>query len=481
MNIVFVNPPLNKRILHGEWDLSDVDSVTPPLSLLSLASVCREKGFNPSIVDSYAQHLNLNQTIAEVFKKNPNCVGLTATTPALLSALTVARAIKKTKKDVITIIGGSHVTSLPIETMENHQEVDFGVIGEGEETLSDLLNTIFRNGSLQNVSGIVYRDSNNKAHVTPPRPFIGNLDSLPFPAWDLLPSMTDDYHMSIVGTRNKRSTALVTSRGCPGRCTFCDTKTFGRRYRAFSAEYVVSMLEYLKSSYGFEDFLFYDDGFTIIIKRLRQICQMILDRNLNISWSCCARVDHVNSEILNLMHQAGCWQIEYGIESGSQEILDFMKKGITIEQVKRALSETKKAGIMTRGNFILGNLKETTYTLHQSLALALKTDLDYFQQTFLTPYPGSEIYHIANQYGSFDPDLEKMNNMTINFIPTGLTREYLISFSRKAFLRFYLRPKIIISQLKLIRTFEDLSRLIRSFFAFLETIFRRRRSIWKSA
>ena len=341
---------------------------------------------------------------------------------------------------------------MPEVTFNLFREFDLGVIGEGEETLKDLLGELSKaQPDLSAVAGLIFSREGQIVR-TPTRPFIKDLDSLPLPAWDLLPSLTDPYRLSIVGTKSDRATAIVTSRGCPGRCTFCDRSVFGTRYRGYSARYVLRMIDVLINHYGIEDLLIYDDNFVANGKRLQEICECLIQGNYDISWSCCARVDMVNPGKLALMKKAGCWQIEFGIESGSPKILECMNKRITLEKVEQAVRWAKEAGIMTRGNFIFGYLGETKATLNETLEFLLRLDLDYFQQTFLTPYPGSEVYKTALQYGQADLDWTNLNNLAINFVPHGLTSEDLSNFSRKAFRRFYLRPRVIWTHLQQLRS-----------------------------
>jgi radical SAM superfamily enzyme YgiQ (UPF0313 family) len=292
-------------------------------------------------------------------------------------------------------------------------------------------------------------------------------------AWDLLPSVTNPYRMSIVGTISDKSTALVTSRGCPGRCTFCDTKVYGMRYRWHSAENVAKMVKYLIEHCGIKDFLIYDSNFVANRKRLIDICNIFIKENYNITWSCSARVNMVKPETLKLMKKAGCWQIAYGIESGSPQILEVMKKNITLKQVKQTLRWTKEAGIMSRGNFIFGYIGETKETLQETLDFLLEIDLDYFQQAFLTPFPGSEVSQGISEYGEVvTSDWDKMNNVDISFIPHGLSKEEMVKFSKKAFRKFYLRPKIIWTHLKLIIKYRIIRRYSKAFFAFVKTLAR---------
>jgi len=472
MHICLVNPPLSSEALYGEWDLSGVDSISPPIGILILAAVVRRAGHKVSVVDAYAHGLSAHETAEQVMQYEPEVVGIGSTTPSILGAANLANIIKRQKPEIKTILGGAHISAVPNETFELFPQFDIGVIGEGENTLLELLDMLEKEkADLSNTDGIVFR-KNGKVTKTNTRLAIADMDWLPLPAWDLLPSLLDPYRLSIVGTTSDKSTAILTSRGCPGRCSFCDTQVFGQNFRGYSARYVINMIDHLIKNYGIEDFLIYDDTFVVNKKRLSEICNTLIDGKYKIHWSCCSRVNFVNPEILQLMKKAGCWQIEYGIESGSPEILKRMKKSITLDQIKDALIWTKEAGIMTRGNFIFGYLGETKQTLRETMDFLMDIKLDYFQQTFLTPYPGSEVYRTAKDYGEANLEWEKMNNMSINFVPEGLTEKDLIDFSKMAFKKFYLRPKVIISHIKNLRSPGIIKHYIKAFLVFLKTLFR---------
>lgn len=467
-NITLVTPPAISTDLYGDLKFENVDSVTPPLNLLSLAAYIREHGFCPTIIDGYAHAYPMELLIEKIVESRPDIVGITCTTPMFLGGLQVAQSLKLVRKDIPIVAGGPHVTALSEDTL-GHDCFDFGVFGEGELTLRHLLDTLNEGGSPENIEGIVYR-RNGVPVKNPPRERIQDLDILPMPAWDLLPSLGHPYQTSIVGTKKNKSTPIITSRGCPGRCTFCDTSTFGRKYRFFSSGYVLNMIEHLMKTYGIDDFLIYDDTFCTSKKRLKEICSGIIKNGWKISWQCCARIEQVNEELLKLMKKAGCWEIEYGIESGDPKILKLMRKGVNLKKARQVIKMTHDIGIEARGNFIFGNIGETTQSLQKTIDFILSTDLDYVQQSFLTPYPGSEVYNVADQYGEFDRDYRKMSNLTINFVPHGLTRDILKAYSRKLFLRFYLRPRIILRILKTINSFETIRRLAISFQVFLKHV-----------
>lgn len=473
MNIVFLNPSLSHKELYGEWDLSDVKSYSVPLGILFLASLARKKGHQASIVDAQALGLSSEQTVQTALSLLPDIVAITAMTISIHRAGEIASRIKKIAPGIKIFVGGSHMTAVPEETMKLFNSFDIGVLGEGEETFSELLDTFVSRKDLVNIQGTAIRN-NGTIVINKPREFIKDLDSLCFPAWDLVPDIKTHYRLSIFGTTKRMSMGFVTSRGCPGKCTFCDTSVFGHRLRCHSAGYVTEMVKQLNREYGITDFLFYDDLFVGNKKRLLEFCDILNKDKLKISWSCCARVDYVSPDILKVMKESGCWLIEYGLESGSQKILDFMKKGIKIEQVIRAIQWTKQAKILAKGNFIFGNPLETRETLRESIDFAIKLRLDYFQHTFLTPLPGSEVYNIAEAYGSFDKDWRNTNTFKVSFVPKGLTSEDLVYYSKLAWRKFYLRPLILWQEILKLKNPAAFIRLLTAVRAFLKSaIFRK--------
>jgi radical SAM superfamily enzyme YgiQ (UPF0313 family) len=269
------------------------------------------------------------------------------------------------------------------------------------------------------------------------------------PAWDLLPELSKYYKPPLFSFQNTPSTSIVTTRGCHGVCIFCDRAVFGNRIRGYSADYILRMVKELYYNYGIRDILIDDDSFIVLRERLIRICKMLIDEGLDISWSCNARVDHVNLEILDLMRDAGCWQIAYGIESGSQKILNALSKNIELNQVRRALKWTNEAGIRTKGFFMIGNIGESKDTIKETINFARDTDLDDFQISIFTPFPGSEVYKNIKSYGDFEDDWKKMTGWYPVFVPKGLTSDELLKCQKKAFIAFYLRPKIIFSYLSL--------------------------------
>lgn len=465
--IVFINPPITREERFGE--MAKHGATAPPLGLCYLAAVLRQAGIKSRIIDALSFEKTMEETVKEILSLNPRYVGITAKTVAIFRAAELASELKKINPDIITILGGTHVTAVPRETMERFPQFDIGVIGEGENIIVELIQSLEKSQVLQSVNGLIIRKSDGNLFITGPRPPIENLDSIPLPAWDMVPHLKY-YHESATRFSKLPLGSVITSRGCPGKCLFCDNSVFGRRFRAHSAHYVIEMIKYLKSNYGIKSLVFYDDYFVADKKRLKEICLRMIEEKLNLEWVCSARVNAINEEMLLLMKQAGCFQIAYGIESGNQGILNLQKKGITLEHIRNAVEMTHKAGIRTKGYFMIGHPTETQDTIFETINFAKSIPLDNFQATYFTPFPGSQAYDIADKYGEFEKDWEKMNMWDIVFVPQGFTRHSLRSYLKMVHRKFYLRPRIIWSYLKLMRDPKYRIQLIREGFAFIRNV-----------
>ncbi|MBI5562851.1 MAG: cobalamin B12-binding domain-containing protein [Deltaproteobacteria bacterium] len=438
--ICLVNPPF------AVWDEGmplpkTLENTTPSFGLCCLAAVLRASGHSPRIIEAGALQLSVKDAIAYILRERPGIVGFRASTASFNNAALLAKAVKAHDPGIVTVIGGPHVTALPTETINDYHEFDFGVVGEGEETIIEALAAVDRAGpgTLGDVAGVVYR-KDGVARLTPRRPYIKDLDALPMPAWDLLEGFPERYQPPLLSYKALPVASMVTSRGCPFQCTFCDRSVFGNRYRGYSAEYICRMLEHLVSRYGIRHMLFYDDLFAASKTRLAAICNTIMEKRLDLSWSCDAKVNAVTPGVLALMKKAGCWEIAFGIESGSQKILDLVSKGITIKEIEEGVSATHRAGIKVKGLFMMGHPGETRDTIKDTVDLACRLPFDHINISKLTPYPGSEIYRDAHKYGKLDPDWRRMSAMNFVFVPHGFTEAELEVEYKRALARFYRRP-----------------------------------------
>ena len=301
-------------------DLSDAGNLTPSLGLLILAAVVREKGYRVALLDAAAENLSFEEALERVETIRPNVVGFSATTLSILGAERFAETLKQRRPQTRTIVGGPHVTAVPRDTLNRCSHLDIAVLGEAEDTILDLLNALAAGGDVPKVSGVAYRDSDGNIVQTQRRDGVTDMNALPHPAWDLLPGFPERYNPPYFKVQRLPSTSIVTSRGCPYQCTFCDTSVFGSKVRGYSAEYLVDMLRRLATDYGIRDITFEDDTFMFLPQRLRAVCEALIQSDLNLSWACNSRVDLAKPDLLKLMRRAGCWYISFGIDQAAKLI-----------------------------------------------------------------------------------------------------------------------------------------------------------------
>lgn len=445
--IVLVNPP------YLFWSpeknhLRPFIGTLPSLGLLSLAGVLRRKGYGVRIVEGASLGLSFERTVEEILSSEPDYVGLSCTTASVMNAAKIARAVKEARPRTLTIAGGPHITALPEETFRRCAAFDYGIVGEGEAALVELLNAVEGHGNLRQAGSAVFREK-EEIVVNPRRPWIGDLNELPFPAYDLLPSFPHAYRPAFLNYRRGPAVSLSSSRGCPQACTFCDRSVFGTRYRHFSEDYLLELIGDLHRRYGLRHLVLADDQFAASQERLVRLCEKLAQWAPPMRWNCDARVDSVNPELLALMKRAGCWMISYGIETGSQEILDRLRKGIRLEQAEEALRRTKEAGIRAKGLFMAGYPEETEETLGQTLSFILRSPLDEINLSFLTPYPGTEIYRDL-RWAEHAGDWSRMNALNPLLKPEAISSEFLQKAYARILRKFYMRPGVTFSYLALL-------------------------------
>lgn len=466
--IVFLNPPQNLSGLYNE--LGDAGSELPPLGLAILAAVTRDKGYETRVIDALALKMTKEHTIKAILAENPDYLGITSTTMSIYTAAEVAEGVKAANPNVKIILGGPHITAVPEETMKTFPVFEIGAVGEAEDTIIELLEALDKNSNPTKINGLILRGG-TKTFLTPKRKPIMDLDKLPFPAWDLLPDLVRYYQPAADTMHRHPATLLITSRGCTGQCVFCDRSVFGNLCRCYSADYVIRMIKKLQQDYGIKELFIEDDNFVLFKRRLMEICDRIINEKIDITWSCLGRVDTIDSEMLAFMKKAGCWQINFGCESGSQKILDLLHKGVKKEQTEKAVRLARKAGLDVKGLFMLGNFGETRETIEETLSFIRKLPLTDFHITCFTPLPGAEAYNLADRYGRFDKDWKRANMFNAdNFVPDGLTKEEIEKYYKKAWRIFYIRPRIIVKYIAKLRHPKIRKKLIKGGFGFLKFI-----------
>lgn len=469
MRVLLINPSLlQAEIGHYSKRLEKGRGVYPSLGLCYVASSLKKKGHQVSIVDWDTEPNPLETVREKIGGLNPQVVGFYTMTWTFRQVNEIVRRIREWKPDVKFVAGGPNVSSFPKHTLELG-EFDYAVQGEGEETVTELMNHLEGGISCKDIKGLIWRD-NGSIVQNAPRSLNNDLDGVAFPAWELL--HPERYHD--VFAQKSIFATLVGTRGCPWSCTFCDRKNrMGSLWRTRSPQNIAQEMKWLNLQSGVSEFMFFDDNFVIDKKWIREVCEEIKRNDLDILWECRARVDMVDKPVLQAMKEAGCYRIRYGMEAGDDNILRVLKKGITVEQIKECSRITKEVGIEIFAYFMMGSPYETPETLKKTLNLAMEIDADFtiFSKTILIV--GSELFDwgVKEGYISKDYWVDYLQGKETNPAPALSTKELpehfvdeYISYANKM---FYLRPGYVLRRLANIKSFSQFYRQInmaRAFF-----------------
>lgn len=431
MGITLVNPPYPVG--------SHKHPPFTPLGLGYLASVLEKNGYEIKVIDCQASDIDYSVFRKKISKTKIDILGITSTTLTYKSALKIASITKEVWPKCIILLGGPHVTFWDKEALQECQEIDVIVRKEGEITFLELVKKIESGRDYSDVLGTTLRKK-EKIIKNSDRPYIENLDDLPFPAHHLWPLERLTKHGIMIFP-------IITSRGCVYWCDFCTTvRMFGRRYRIRTPKNVVDELEYLKKRFGANRFTFYDDTFTVDQNRTLEICREIKNRKLKIEWDCETRVDMVTKELLLEMKNAGCVSVWFGVESGSKKVLDAMRKGISPAQTVKAFKWAKEVGLIAVAGVILGFPGETKETIEETTSFVEKLNPNDVGYYIATPYPGTPLYNkVVEEEILKITDFNKFDTATPLFEMGTMTGDELRDLREKAFQRFYLRPAYFFS------------------------------------
>lgn len=436
----------------------------PPLGLAFLASVLRKNGFEVGIFDNYLFRKSVNEVVKIIKRRDPSMVGITCSSMTYQPCVRLAEKIKE-ELSVPIVVGGPHPTVLR-ETMLQHSFIDYVVLGEGEYTLLELVKALSKEANPDKVKGLAYKKDDETIY-TGRRPFIRNLDALPHPARDLLPMSKyprKSQFLSVTPVSNINS-----SRGCPYGCRFCSVRSiWGRRYRCFSPKWVLDEIEELVNTYRTKGIYFREDNFTVDKQRVVNISNGILDRELDIKWVCESRVDLVSESLLEKMWKSGCESMWFGIESGSHRVLNYLNKGITLEQIKNAVQMCKKVGIKVGASFIIGLPCEDPEEMKKTLALAKKLEVDWCWFNIFVGIPFSPLYMEImekKQYSHVDDNYlvyvktEKFDYETMKRIKEEFVKAYMRGR--------ILKPNYMMRRLLKVRSPKEMLQLTKHFFHYL--------------
>lgn len=455
--VLLVQPNYRHQRESGAWGFN------PPLGLAYIAAVLEENDIKVEIIDANVLDLSPSQVVDYAVDFHASIVGVSMLTPAHNYGVSVAQRLPD---DILSVAGGPHTTGIPKELLKDG--FDVVVRGEGELTMLELA----QEKDLSEIHGISYLDG-EKIYHNPPRPPI-DPDTLPFPARHLLESNGVDTPYYSANTKYRPWADILTSRGCPYSCYYCNKNIFGHKIRYRSVENVVSEIEFLKEEYGIKEISICDDNFNFNLERAEKILDQIIEKDLDIHIRCHngLRVDKITKEFLNKMKRAGGCYIAFGIESGNQAVLDKIPKGTTIEQIKKAVTLTKKAGIETCGYFIFGLIGDSKESMKETLDLAIELDLDVTSFHIATPYPGTRLWDTIKRDGelftaSWDDYHHTAGKMMFTY-PGTADPETVEKMYRKAYSSFYFRPKYVFKRVLKIRSLNQIKTMFRGLIAILK-------------
>lgn len=466
LDCLLISPPVHYRDGENIW--KEIDSNFPPLGLASIAGYVRSKGYGVEIIDC-----NIDAPSVEAFGKYflehykeagkmPRVIGLTASTCYIKKAYQIAEICRRLYPEALIVFGGVHATFMSDEVI-NKPFVDVVVVGEGELTMEEIL----AGKSLVEIDGIIYKEGGQIRRANSRRRIM-NLDSLPMPAYDLLPILK--YKPAKGSYKRLPAMSMITSRGCPGRCTFC-SKTLGNQMVFKSAAGIYQEIKYLVDHYGVKQIMFYDDTFTVYRKNVLDLCDLLIDNKLDLCWTCFARVDYVDQEMLQKMKAAGCHQIMYGVENIDETVLKNINKKIDLPQVVRAVKWTKAAGIECRLAFMVGNPGDNREIIEKNIAFINKLNPDLLIVNITTPFPGTEMFAWAKERNlilTYDWDDYNLAKPVMRL--ENLTEREISDFYRLMYRRVYFQPRYVFKKLLSVRSYDDFKVLFEGALALLSFI-----------
>lgn len=464
--VLLATPIATAEELWGQY--KDGAGAYMPLGLLSIAGVGIKSGFDTQICDASTLGMS-SEEFREYLKIGRfDVIGLGNCYTALAHLVfATAQVCRQTLPRCKIVLGGIHPTLFPRETLEACPEADFVVYGEGEHTFRELLEFIEQGKvDYENIKGIVFR-KNGCIQQTSIRPAIEDLNELPALMFDLLP--IERYVPPPSNYRDLPTYGLLVQRGCPYSCVYCDSRIHGKKFRHDSIDKIISQIRYLVERYGMKGVLFHDSAFTINMDFAKKLCQRLIEEKFNLSWTCYTRVDRVNPELLALMKKSGCWGVAFGLESGNEESLKLIRKGVTLKQNIAGVRMARKAGLQVIGSFILCLPGEDEKMVKNTIRFAKKLRLDTVVFFLPVPFPGTELYEICKKEGGLAENIkwhdyrQWMDQTNPLYINPKIGKERMVELYNYAVRSFYLSPATILRLIFHIRSPSDFKKYFIGF------------------
>jgi len=453
MNVLLIRPP--DPMGHVQ-----LLSHTRPMNLAYLAGYLRVHQMNVRILDYETTPFSGKSFVKTLKEFAPQLIGLSCMTPTIINGAKICDLAKLYSKDIITVVGGPHANGLPVETLKEFPSFDCLIFGEGEATLLELCQQAQKGINFTEIDGIVYRN-NDRIVKNQARPLIEDLDNIPFPARDLIEYNSQVGHSARGFSNQVRSTEIFASRGCPYPCSFCAIQsTFGKTVRFRNASCVEEEINYLIDHYNFNHIVVGDDTFSLKKDRTYDLCDVFARTGIE-SWNCDTRVNTVSPELLKAMKDSGCRKVAFGVESGSQRIIDLIGKKITIDQVHNAVHWANETGIEhIEGNFIIGSHpSENMDDLNKTRELIHSLPWTFVSVSIVVPYPGTGVYSMMKEGGMLHDDISWEDYVMFGKLPKWHTEHFspkdLVRLQKKITREFYLNTSYIFKRLTSIRSWTE--------------------------
>src|SRR3990167_6689604 len=456
------NPRLDLLLIYPPWAVLEKRGILqnnlPPLGILSIASHCLAHGFTVEVLDVHAGRLTDQEVIQALALKKPRYVGLSVLTNMAKPAHYIATLCKQVVPDCIVVMGGVHAEALP-ERMLRNSSVDVVGRGDGEELMLEIL----QRKPYAEIAGLSYRVGLTVIH-NPPRTVNKALDDYAMPAYHLVDFKK--YFPAVGSYRRHPAINMLMTRGCPGKCTFCNSAYTTLRSR--SAHSMVKQIKWLRYQYGIRQIQFYDDTFTVMKKQVLEFCQALIADKVDVTWTAYIRGDCFSEEMAMMMKKAGCHQVLIGIESGDARVLEMIQKPIHRERYKQTVEIALRYGMEVRGSFIIGCPGETSESMRATLRFAKELDIDLFQLSILTPYPGTQVYRDAvEQKRLLHTDWDYYGQGKVIMDNPQLPADMIYQFEKYALRSFYFRPKQILRQFKRVTSWRHVRDLFMGFYTMI--------------
>jgi anaerobic magnesium-protoporphyrin IX monomethyl ester cyclase len=437
MRIVLIHPA-GSNWVPGQKDITATANRMAPLGLLSIAAYLEREGHEVFVHDCLGPRAvtGRERNVGIILRHDPELVGFSATTSGFLDAWEMAAAVKAARPGIRTVFGGVHVSALGESLLNHYPGIDYLCLGEGEATLAALAT----GGATAEIDGLIWKEG-EQVIVNAPRTPLPDLDALPLPAYEKLAGFPRGYNLPLFSYIGFPGATMITSRGCPYQCSYCDRSVFKRGYRCNSPAYIYDHMKHLRTRFRVRHITIYDDLFTADRRRIAELCGMLTGRPLGIQFNCAVRTGHTDPDLLKMLKEAGCLMVSLGVESADPALLERHKSGVTLEAVHETVAQIRAAGLRVKGLFMMGLPGETEDSVRRTADFLLSLDLDDMNMAKFTPFHGAPLWETIREEGVFDEDWRRMNCLNFVFLPKDIASiERLDQLYNQLVKRFYTSP-----------------------------------------